>query len=63
MTLMLIIPWIRTEFKNLPKDFPNFLQNTDGFTKECTSTVRTCDPGDPNLIQLIYLLISGSKTK
>lgn len=56
------VPWTRTEFRNLPKVFPDFLQNPDGFTKEFNLIIRTCDPGYYDLLQLIYLLVSGRKT-
>lgn len=55
------VPWIRTELKNLPKDFSDPLQDSDGFTKEFDLTVRTCDPGYSDLFQLIHLLASESK--
>lgn len=55
------VPWTRTELRNLAKDFPDPLQDPDGFAKESDLTVRTYDPGYSDLFQLLHLLVSESK--
>ena len=38
--------WTRTEISNLPKNFPNFIWDPDGFAKEFNlKGVRLCKPG------------------
>lgn len=58
------VPCTRTDLRNLPKTFHNFLQNPAEFTKELNWIVRTFDPGhsDGQLIQLIYMPGSRNKT-
>ena len=55
--------WTQVELRVLAKEFPDPSQDSLGFAKDFELTIRTYEPGFPDLYQLIQLLVSESQAR